>query len=367
MMRRRTAAILFIAGLAAAQLHAQQRSLPVYQIKLPPGFSIEVVARVPNARAMTWGDKGTLFVGSYGAGKLYAVTFGKAWYGDVRTIATELNDPIGVAFRGGSLYVSATSRILRYDDIENHLDSPPTPVVVTTSLPGESEHGGKYIAFGPDQKLYANIGAPCNVCEPDQRHGVIVRMNPDGSAMEVFARGIRNSVGFDWDPQTRELWFTDNGRDEMGDDMPSDELNHAPRANMHFGFPYCHQGDTPDPRFGKERTCSEFTPPVAKMGPHVATLGMRFYTGTQFPAEYRNAIFIAEHGSWDRSKKIGYRIAVVKVQNGRLVRNDIFAEGWLQQETEWGRPVDVLVAPDGSLLVSDDSAGAIYRIRYEGK
>jgi glucose/arabinose dehydrogenase len=366
-MIARTAAIAFLLGLAAsAPLHAQP-SLPVERIKLPPGFTIEVAARVPNARAMTWGEKGTLFVGSSGAGKVYAVTFGKTGAADVRTIASELNDPIGVAFRGGSLYVSATSRILRYDDIENSLENPPKAVVVTTSLPGERWHGGKFIAFGPDQKLYANIGVPCNVCEPDTTHGVIVRMNPDGSSMEVFARGIRNSVGFDWDPQTREFWFTDNGRDQMGDDMPSDELNHAPRANMHFGFPYCHQGDAPDPEFGKERSCSEFTPPVAKLGPHVASLGMRFYTGTQFPAEYRNAIFIAEHGSWDRSRKIGYRVAMVKAQNGRAVKNEIFAQGWMQDEKDWGRPVDVSVAPDGSLLVSDDKAGAIYRIRYGGK
>jgi glucose/arabinose dehydrogenase len=360
-------AILFLAGLTAAGYLQAQPSLPVERIKLPAGFTVEVAARVPNARAMTWGEKGTLFVGSSSAGNVYAVTFAKDGAAQVKTIATELNNPIGIAFRGGSLYVSATDRILRYDDIENRLGAPPKAVVVTSSLPGERWHGGKYIAFGPDQKLYANVGVPCNICEPDARHGVILRMNADGSSMEVFARGIRNSVGFDWDPQTRELWFTDNGRDMMGDDMPSDELNHAPRADMHFGYPYCHQGDTPDPEFGKERPCSEFTPPVAKLGPHVATLGMRFYTGTQFPAEYRNAIFIAEHGSWNRSKKIGYRVAVVKVQNGRLVRNDVFAEGWLQQENAWGRPVDVAVAPDGSLLVSDDTGGAIYRIRYGGK
>jgi glucose/arabinose dehydrogenase len=239
-------------------------------------------------------------------------------------------------------------------------------VVVSDKFPSEKHHGWKYLRFSLDGWLYVPVGAPCNVCEPDEHHALIARIRPDGSGYEVFARGVRNSVGFDFDPVTKELWFTDNGRDMMGDDMPSDELNHAPRAGMHFGFPYCHQGDTPDPNYGR-RPCSDFTPPVVKLGPHVASLGMRFYTGAQFPAEYRNNIFIAEHGSWNRSSKIGYRIARVVLEGGKVTKHEVFAEGWLQGESAWGRPVDIEVMRDGSLLVSDDQAGAIYRISYKRK
>ena len=212
------------------------------------------------------------------------------------------------------------------------------------------------------------VGAPCNICEPDpDRYANIMRMNRDGSGLEVYARGLRNSVGFDWDPRTAELWFTSNGRDWLGDDSPPDTLNHAPGPGLHFGYPYCHGGTLPDPEFGTKRTCSAFRPPAQNLGPHVAALGMRFYTGTQFPAAYRNRIFIAEHGSWNRSRKIGYRVTMVTLDGNKAVRYEPFAEGWLQGESAWGRPADVLVAPDGSLLVSDDHAGAIYRIRYRGQ
>jgi glucose/arabinose dehydrogenase len=357
-----------IAVLALLSTTAPSRgeSLPLEKIRLPAGFAIELLARVPNAREMAIGAQGTLFAGS-NTGKVYAITLRPGAAASVRTIASGLNQPVGVAFREGALYVSAVNRILRFDNIENRLDNPPSPVVVSDRFPSDAHHGWKFIAFGPDGKLYVPVGAPCNICEPDpDRYAVITRMNPDGSSFEVYARGVRNSVGFDWDPVTRELWFTDNGRDMLGDELPADELNHAPRAGMHFGYPYCHQGDTPDPEFGAKRSCAEFTPPVAKLGPHVASLGMRFYTATQFPAHYRNAIFIAEHGSWNRSRKIGYRVAVVRVEAGKAVANEVFAEGWLQGETAWGRPADVLVMPDGSLLVSDDFAGAIYRISYKG-
>jgi glucose/arabinose dehydrogenase len=341
--------------------------LPLDKIKLPAGFAIELVAHVPNAREMALGAKGTLFVGSTEAGKVHAVTFKPDGSATVKMIAAGLNRPVGVAFRDGALYVSAVSRILRFDDIEGRLDNPPQPVVVSDRFPRDAHHGWKFIAFGPDGKLYVPVGAPCNICEPDPDHyGIITRMNPDGSGFEVYARGLRNSVGFDWDPRTKELWFTSNGRDWLGDDLPPDTLNHAPRPGLNFGYPYCHSGSIADPEFGKKHSCSEFAPPAQNLGPHVAPLGMRFYSGTKFPATYRNQIFIAEHGSWNRSKKIGYRITLVRVENNRAVSYEPFATGWLQGETAWGRPTDVLVMPDGSLLVADDLAGAIYRISYRG-
>ena len=351
---------------------AQSADLPLAQIKLPPGFSIALWARVDNARQMTLGradaSGGTLFVGSMRAGKVHAVRFGADFKAqEPSTVASGLQLPVGVAYKDGSLYVSAVSRILRFDDIEKRLGNPPAAVLVTDKLPSDTAHGWKFIAFGPDGKLYVPVGAPCNICEPDaQRYANILRMNADGSGMETFARGVRNTVGFDWQPQTRELWFTDNGRDMLGDDVPPDELNHAPRAGMHFGYPYCHGGKYADPEFGAKRRCEEFTAPAQNLGPHVAALGMRFYTGTMFPAQYRNQVFIAEHGSWNRSSKIGYRISLVRLQDGKAVAYEPFASGWLQGESAWGRPADVLVLPDGSLLIADDVAGAIYRIVYRG-
>ena len=348
------------AGSALAQ------GLPLNLIRLPPGFRIELWTRLDNPRAMALGADDTVFVGSRDAGRVYAVKFDRQMRA-VQTfvVAQGLDWPVGVAFRDGALYVSAIHRILRLDGIEQRLASPPAPTVVNDSLPRESHHGWKFIAFGPDGKLYVPVGAPCNICEPDpDRYANIMRMNPDGSALEVFARGVRNSVGFDWQPQTKELWFTDNGRDLLGDDVPPDELNHAPRAGMHFGYPYCHGGTIPDPEFGRKHACSEFTPPAQNLGAHVAALGMRFYRGRMFPAEYRDQIFIAEHGSWNRSRKSGYRVTLVRLQGDKAVSYTPFAQGWLQGESAWGRPADVLGLPDGSLLVSDDTAGAIYRITY---
>lgn len=315
---------------------------------------------------MALGDNNTLFVGSMQEGKVHAIELDKNYRaGKLHVIASDLKLPIGVAYFHGSLYSSAVDRILKFDDIEHHLDHPPQPSVVRRDLPAETHHGGRFIAFGPDGMLYVPIGMPCNVCERDpNRYGGILRMKPDGSGSEVFARGLRNSVGFDWDPATRELWMTDNGRDWLGDDAPPDELNHASKPGMNFGFPYCHGGTIADPEYGDKHACSEFTPPAQKLAPHAASLGMRFYTGKQFPSEYRNQIFIAEHGSWNRSTKIGYRISLVTLANGKAVSYKPFATGWLQGDTAWGRPADVLVLPDGSLLVSDDHAGAIYRIRY---
>ena len=357
-------------GLVVLPCIASAQSLPLNEIKLPDGFAIEVVAHVPAARAMTWSDKGTLFVSSSN-GDVYAITFAApnaAGRTGVHTIASGLTDPGGVAFRNGALYVSTSGRIVRFDDIDRRLQSPPQPAIVTDKLPSDRHHGRKFIAFGPDGKLYVNVGAPCNVCAPDpERYAHIERMNADGSGREIVARGVRNSVGFDWDPRTRDFWFTDNGRDMLGDNAPPDELNHVTAVPQNFGFPYCHGGDIPDPEFGEQHACKEFVPPAQKLGPHVAALGMRFYTGTQFPATYRNQIFIAEHGSWNRSQKIGYRVTMVQLDPAsKAVTYAPFAEGWLQGGRVWGRPADVSVAPDGSLFVSDDLAGVVYRIHYRG-
>jgi glucose/arabinose dehydrogenase len=283
----------------------------------------------------------------------------------VLTLASGLNTPNGVAFRGGALYVAEIGRVLRFDGIESRLGNPPPPVVVSDRFPGDTHHGWKFIRFGPDGLLYVPVGAPCNICEPDPaRYAAIFRMKPDGSGLERYASGVRNTVGFDWDPKTGELWFTDNGRDWLGNNAPPDELNHAPRPGMHFGYPYCHGKAWADPEFGSKRPCADFTPPAMELGPHVAALGMRFYTGTMFPPAYRNHIFIAEHGSWNRFPPIGYRISLVRLRDGKAVSYEPFAEGWLGGLTAWGRPVDLLVMPDGALLVSDDKAGAVYRITY---
>ncbi len=337
-------------------------------IKLPPGFSISVyVDNIENARSMVMTPRGTLFVGTRTAGKVHAVLDhdGDNRADEVVTIAEGLFMPNGVAFLDGSLFVAEVNRVLRFDDIESNLHNPPQPLVVNDSFPSDRHHGWKFIRFGPDGMLYVPVGAPCNVClREDERYASIMRMRSDGSGLEVYAHGVRNTVGFDWHPDTRELWFTDNGRDMMGDDIPPDELNHAPEAGMHFGFPFCHGGTISDPEYGIGRSIEEFISPVMQLGPHVAALGMRFYMGTQFPEEYNGAIFIAEHGSWNRTTPIGYRITLVKLDNGKAVDYSVFAEGWLLDEEAWGRPVDVLVMPDGSILVSDDRANAIYRITY---
>ena len=344
---------------------------PLQRISLPPGFQIELyTAGVPNARSLALGKNGTVFVGTQRAGRVYAVIDHDhdRRADEVVTLAEGLRMPNGVAFRKGALYVAEVSRVLRFDDIESHLKDPPTPTVVTDALPSDNWHGWKFIRFGPDELLYIPVGAPCNVCiKSDERYGSILRMKPDGGALEGFARGVRNTVGFDWHPDTKELWFTDNGRDWLGDDEPPGELNHAPQSGLHFGFPYCHAGRIPDPDFGTQRKCDEFTSPAQELGPHVAPLGMRFYTGTMFPKPYHNQIFIAEHGSWNRTDPIGYRIILVRLKNNKATGYEVFADGWLQDGGAWGRPVDVLVMPDGALLVSDDRAGTIYRISYTEK
>jgi len=348
--------------------------LPIDKIKLPPGFKIGVFAEnLDNARSLCLSPNGTLFVGTRDKGNVYALrdTNGDFVADQTYTLATGLNMPNGVAFRNGSLYVAEVNRVIRFDNIENQLSKPPVPVVVYDKYPTDEHHGWKYVAFGPDGKLYVPVGAPCNICEPEKPiYASITRFDVDKPGEpEIVQRGVRNTVGFTWHPTTKELWFTDNGRDWLGDDSPACELNHAPKDGMHFGYPYCHQGDLQDPKFGEKRPCSDFTPPVQKLGAHVAPLGLEFYTGKMFPSEYQNQLFIAEHGSWNRAKKIGYQIALVKLDaSGKSLGYQSFASGWLEaDDSVWGRPVDVELMPDGSMLVSDDHADAVYRIWYEGK
>lgn len=344
--------------------------LPLDRIQLPEGFSISIYATVENARSMALSPDGTLFVGNRSSDKVYAV---KDTDGDHKAdkkwvIASGLNMPNGVAFRDGDLYVAEVSRITRYDDIEAHLDNPPAPVVVNDQFPTEAHHGWKYIAFGPDGKLYVPVGAPCNICEPEgEIYASITRMDPDGSNREIIAHGVRNTVGFTWHPETSELWFTDNNRDYLGNDVPPCELNRLTEDGQHFGYPYCHAGEIADPEFGKIHPCSDFVQPVQKLGPHVAPLGLKFYTATMFPDDYRGDLFIAEHGSWNRAQRIGYRISLIKVEdNTNVTSYTTFASGWLDDETQeyWGRPSDVIIQDDGAMLVSDDHAGVIYRISY---
>jgi len=342
--------------------------LPLQSLHLPPGFSISLFSGdVPGARSLSLSPGGVLYVGTQ-EGKVYALVDrnrdGKA--DKVYTVAAGLDTPNGVAFKDGALYIGLVSQMLRLDAIEAHLEHPPKPVPVGPAFPTDRGHGWKFIRFGPDGQLYVPVGAPCNICEIKDPYATINRMRVDGNSRQIFARGIRNTVGFDWQPGTGVLWFTDNGRDWLGDDLPPDELNRAPQAGLHFGYPFCHGGDLADPKYGAGHPCSQYTPPAIKLGPHVAALGMRFYTGAMFPPEYRNQIFIAEHGSWNRSTPIGYRVSLVKVEGDRAVSYQPFAEGWLGGGRNWGRPVDVEVAPDGALLVSDDKAGAIYRIAYTG-
>ncbi len=340
--------------------------LPLDTLELPPGFSIALyAAAVPGARSLTRSPSGIVYVGTRGD-TVHALVDGD---GDGRAervvrIASGLDQPNGVAWHDGDLYVAEVSRILRFRDIDRHLDDPPRPEVVRDDYPSDHHHGWKFIAFGPDGWLYVPVGAPCNVCEPGGIYAGLTRLRPDGSQREVFARGIRNTVGFDWQPGTGVLWFTDNGRDRLGDDLPPDELNRAPRAGLDFGFPYCHGGDVPDPRFGDGHPCADFTPPAARLGAHVASLGMRFYTGGMFPAEYRGDVLIAEHGSWNRSAKVGYRVVRARVEGDRVTAVEPFVHGWLRGQEAWGRPVDVLVLADGSLLISDDRADAVYRVTW---
>jgi len=362
-------ALLAIPGIASAANAPEQAANSVPTFTAPAGFRVDVLADVPKARSIVLAGPDTLFVSTQFAGQLYAITnaFGPAPV--VRVIAEKLKIPNGIAFADGDLYVAQPDRLIRFRKVLDQLDGLGEPEVIVDDLPAGKLHSWRYLAFGPDGKLYMSIGAPCNICDAPGT-ALILRMNRDGSEREVYARGIRNSVGFDWHPVTGELWFTDNGRDMLGDDKPADELNRAPAAGLHFGFPFCHGGNIvdPDPAMAALGRCSDAEPPAQALPAHVAAVGMAFYTGTMFPPEYRGQVFIAEHGSWNRSSKIGYRVSLVRLDaSGKeALGYEPFIEGWLNGETATGRPADILVAPDGSLLVSDDQAGKIYRVSYTG-
>ena len=349
-------------------------ALPIDKLKLPEGFKIEVYAdSIDGARSMTMGDNGTLFVSTRNDDRIYAVQDRDNDYkaDNIIILDSTLKVPNGIAFRQGALYVAEVNRLLRYDNIEEHLDSVPTPKVIYDDYPTEFHHGWKYIAFGPDDKLYVPVGAPCNICDStvvDERYATITRMDPDGSNREIYAKGVRNSVGFAWHPETKEMYFTDNGRDMLGDDIPPCELNRVTEAGQHFGYPYCHGGLVKDPEFGDQYPCDNFIAPVQALGAHVAPLGLKFYTGSMFPEKYKEYAFIAEHGSWNRSKKVGYKIALVHLKDGKSIGYETFIEGWLDEASQekFGRPVDLLFLEDGSLLISDDFGDAIYRVTYQG-
>ncbi len=337
------------------------------KIKLPKGFKIEVYASgVLAARQMAWGDKGTLFVGSFGLGNVYAIT-DKDGKKEVKTILKGLKMPTGLAYLNGALYVVDINKIMRYDNPEANLDKMLEPKVVYDDMPSYAAHGWKYIAVDKDGWFYIPIGPPFNIGIPPTSTSQIRRVDPKTGNAEIVALGVRNSVGGDVDPRSGKYWFTENARDWLGDDSPSDKLNMISKLGEHFGYPHCHQGDIPDPKFAMGHKCSEFTPPVVKLGDHVAPLGMKFYTGSMFPAEYKNNILIAEHGSWNRHQYQGARIVRVIVgPDGKNPKTEVFASGWIEGKQNYlGRPADIIQAKDGSILIADDWAGAIYRISYD--
>lgn len=342
------------------------------QLHLPDGFKISIYAgNVPNARSLALGDNGAVFIGTGAKGSVYAVqdSDNDGVADKQYLIAANLNMPNGVAFKDGALYVAEINRIIRFDHISQQLANPPQPVVVNDRFPSDKHHGWKYLRVGPDDKLYTAVGAPCNICNPEKEiYASLVRLNPDGSGLETIAKGIRNTVGFDWQPETDVLFFTDNGRDNLGDDSPPDELNQWSVKGEHFGYPYCHGGDIPDPEFAAGKKCRQFTAPAWKFKAHIAPLGIRFYRGKQFPADYKNQLFVAQHGSWNRTEPQGYRVVLIKFNQGKPISEQDFISGWLSKDGDvLGRPVDILTLPDGSLLISDDRLGVIYKVSYQGK
>lgn len=365
---RRSLAGLVVCFTAIQSVAAE--SLPLGQLSLPEGFSISVYGHAENARQLALGATGVVYTGSRKAGKVHAVADldGDGVAEQTYLIDDDLNLPSGLAYRDGDLYVAAVSTIYRYRDIDDHLRTPPEPEIVLNDLPTERHHGWKHIEFGPDGYLYVPIGAPCNICDREEPYATILKIdvdNPDDRS--IVARGVRNSVGFDWDPATGDFWFTDNGRDRLGDEVPPCELNHVTEAGQHFGYPYVHGDGIRDPEFGDAGT-ETYRSPALSLGPHTAPLGMLFYTGEQYPEPYRGDVLLAEHGSWNRSDEagpIGYRLIHARRDNSGTLHYEVFVDGWLNEDgSRWGRPVDLLELPDGSLLVSDDEADVIYQLRY---
>jgi glucose/arabinose dehydrogenase len=357
-----------LAPLAGKLTVTPASQIPIDRLKAPAGFKVEIWATgLPGARAMTRGDGGKIYVGTRGIGRVYEITDGGAER-TVRVVADKLNQPAGVAYKDGALYVMAIDKVLRFEGIDKTPGVAPVDLTASFKLPPEQHHNWKYIAFGPDGKLYVPFGAPCNICElPTPEYAQIRRYNPDGSGMEVIAQGVRNTVGFDWHPVTRELWFSNHGRDWMGDDSPNDSLHRLARPGANFGFPYCHEGKLPDPDVKKANACDGVEAPVALMGPHTATMGVLFYTGTMFPPEYRNVLFNARKGSWNRTVKTGYDVVMVKADaDGRNAKVEPFLTGFMNpaDQSFWGRPAYLMQMPDGAVLVSDEQLGAIYRVSY---
>jgi glucose/arabinose dehydrogenase len=342
--------------------------IPVDKLRVPKGFQVELWAHgMPGVRMMTRGSQGTIWAGTRVIGRVYEIK-DKGGQRTHRVLAEKLTQPNGVAFQGGNLYVMAINRVFRYDGIEDNPNVKPVELTAQFKLPPEAHHNWKFIAFGPDSRLYVQIGAPCNICEPTEEYAQIRRYVADGSNMEVVARGVRNTVGFDFHPQTGELWFTDNGRDWQAENGPDDELNRLSKPGQFFGFPYCHANGIPDIDIKKKDPCKGVTLPVALMGPHAGALGMRFYSGTMFPKEYQNSIFVARRGSWNRSQLFGFDVANVRANaDGKNAKVTPFMTGFMDPKANafWGRPVDVLQLPDGSMLVSDEQNGAIYRVSYK--
>src|ERR1700716_928753 len=353
-------AAMKLAPVPAPPIAAAPDKLAADKLKLPKGFNIEVYASgIPDARSLRLGDKGTVFVSNRLQDKVYAIV-DKDGKRTVKVIASGLYKPNGLAFHNGTLYIAELSKVSKIEGIEDKLNNPHTPTLVYDNLPKDEAHGWKFIAIGPDNKLYVPVGQPCNACIPSDAHGQIRRMNLDGSGVEVIARGVRNTVGFDWHPVSKELYFTDNSRDWLSEDLPNDELNRITKVGLHFGSPYCYQGKLPAHEFGWGHSCSEFEPPIALMGPHAAALGMKFYTGNSFPAKYKNQILVARHGSWDKTNKIGGDVVLVNIKkDGSAGPIEPFLTGFLDNNSYVGRPVDVLVMKDGSVLVSDDWKGEV--------
>lgn len=363
------ALVSLVASLGLLGAACSAAALDLNRLRLPPGFKVGLYAeQVPDARQMALGSEGTLFIGTREAGKVYAAIDANhdRVAERIGLIAEYLSMPSGVAFRNGALYVAAVDRVLRFPNIEAYLPTPPTPEQVVGGLPRDTHHGWKFIAFGADGALYVPVGAPCNICAPKFPYASILRITTDTGTVTAFARGVRNSVAFDWHPRTGEMWFAEHGRDMLGDDLPPDEINHVTQAGQHFGYPYVHGGEILDPEFGVGHTLDEFTPPAIKLGAHVAPTGLMFYRGTMFPPDYRNALLVAEHGSWNRSRKAGYRVMRATFKDdGSLASYEPFITGWLEGEESWGRPVAFAMLDDGSLLLSDDQAGVVYRVSYQ--